>query len=213
MLFLDEPTERPRHPDARGARGEPARSSRARWCSSRTTATCSTACPTQTPRARRPRRSRALRGLHAVGDRTAGVRRRPGVRARRRRPRPLIATVLPAEAARLRGAEGIRRHGEGRSEAEQALRPARCAAADPAIAADAKELQKRIAALRGGAPHVVETLYARWAELEAKAGRGLIGRLVSRERCIPRRASSPRDARGFAIGWAMTSPDEPMDAT
>jgi ABC transport system ATP-binding/permease protein len=52
-------------------------------------------------------------------------------------------------------------------EAEQALERADAAAADPKVAADAKALQDRIAAL-GEAHRTVETLYARWAELEAK---------------------------------------------
>ena len=51
--------------------------------------------------------------------------------------------------------------------AEQALARADEAAADPAVAADAKALQERIAVL-GEAHRTVETLYARWAELEAK---------------------------------------------
>ena len=51
--------------------------------------------------------------------------------------------------------------------AEQALARADAAAADPKVAADAKALQERIAAL-GEAHRAVETLYARWAELEAK---------------------------------------------
>jgi ATP-binding cassette subfamily F protein uup len=52
-------------------------------------------------------------------------------------------------------------------EAEKALERADAAAADPAVSADAKELQKRITAL-GEAHRAVEALYARWAELEAK---------------------------------------------
>jgi ATP-binding cassette subfamily F protein uup len=56
---------------------------------------------------------------------------------------------------------------KGILEAEQALARADAAAADPKVAADAKELQKRIAAL-ADAHRAVEKLYARWAELEAK---------------------------------------------
>lgn len=53
-------------------------------------------------------------------------------------------------------------------EAEQALAGADAAATDPSVSADAKALQERIAALTE-AHRTVEALYARWAELEAKA--------------------------------------------
>ncbi|ANM29773.1 ABC transporter ATP-binding protein [Acidobacteria bacterium Mor1] len=52
-------------------------------------------------------------------------------------------------------------------EAEEALEAATAAAEDPAIAADATALQARIEE-RAAAQEAVDTLYARWAELEAK---------------------------------------------
>ena len=52
-------------------------------------------------------------------------------------------------------------------EAEQRLERAKQRAADPSIAADANALQERYAELHA-AQAEVETLYARWAELEAK---------------------------------------------
>jgi ATP-binding cassette subfamily F protein uup len=52
-------------------------------------------------------------------------------------------------------------------EAEERLETARQRAEDPAIAADANALQQRYAELHE-AQQLVERLYARWAELEAK---------------------------------------------
>jgi ATP-binding cassette subfamily F protein uup len=56
-------------------------------------------------------------------------------------------------------------------EAEDRLDACRAAAAEPGIAADHVELQRRLAAL-AAAQAAVDRLYARWAELEAKARGG-----------------------------------------
>ncbi len=53
--------------------------------------------------------------------------------------------------------------------AEETLAACREAAADPAVAADHQALAARIEAL-AGAQAEVDGLYARWAELEGKAG-------------------------------------------
>ena len=53
--------------------------------------------------------------------------------------------------------------------AEGRLDACREAAAEPGVAADHVELQRRLAALTD-AQAEVDRLYARWAELEAKAG-------------------------------------------
>jgi ATP-binding cassette subfamily F protein uup len=59
---------------------------------------------------------------------------------------------------------------EGRIlEAEERLEACRAAAADPAVAADHVALAARLEAL-GVAQAEVDRLYARWAELEGKAG-------------------------------------------
>lgn len=54
-------------------------------------------------------------------------------------------------------------------QAEERLEKARQSVEDPAIAADAGELQKRYAGL-SDVQHEVDRLYARWAELESKRG-------------------------------------------
>jgi len=54
-------------------------------------------------------------------------------------------------------------------EAEAALAAAQAGAADPAVASDHEALQARLEAL-ALAQVAVDRLYARWAELEAKAG-------------------------------------------
>jgi ATP-binding cassette subfamily F protein uup len=53
--------------------------------------------------------------------------------------------------------------------AEQRLEEAETAAADPAIATDAAALQERVATA-DACRREVESLYARWAELEQKQG-------------------------------------------
>ena len=53
--------------------------------------------------------------------------------------------------------------------AEEVLQAAREAVEDPAFAIDAEKLQSALTAL-DGAQETVDTLYARWAELEAKRG-------------------------------------------
>jgi ATP-binding cassette subfamily F protein uup len=53
-------------------------------------------------------------------------------------------------------------------EAEAALAAAQAAAADPGVASDHEALSQRLEAL-ASAQVEVDRLYARWAELEAKA--------------------------------------------
>ena len=100
-------------------------------------------------------------------------------RSERAAPRPPAREAAPSKAAPVRGGgpkrlsyleqrewEGIE-SAIGAAEGEVAKLEA--AAADPAIASNAAELQARYAAL-AAAQAEVDRLYARWSELEGKRG-------------------------------------------
>jgi ATP-binding cassette subfamily F protein uup len=91
-------------------------------------------------------------------------------------PRPGTARAAPeATSARKPGKRGYLEQREWDEmearilAAEEALSACRAAAADPGVASDHVALRQRLAAL-GDAQAEVDRLWARWAELEAKAG-------------------------------------------
>ena len=118
-------------------------------------------------RPRRAGRRRALRRLHAVGDRPARgalrrARRRSAPRRRRRAARPRSRR----SSAIARSASGSRWR-RASSKPSGASKAASEAAADPAVASDHVALGERLRAL-DAAQAAVDDLYIRWAELEEK---------------------------------------------
>ena len=122
--------------------------------------------------ARRAGRGGAVRRLRPVGARAGGWRRRSGDAAARPRPAAAKPTPdAPGGKPRKLGYLEQREWDEMEArilEAEERLEACREAAADPSVAADHQALAARIEAL-SAAQAEVDRLYARWAELEAKA--------------------------------------------
>ncbi len=164
--------ERPGHPDARGSRGQPRRV-RGRPRARHPRPLHARARVQRHPGPRRRRRRRDVRGLRAVGSDPG----RPGGGAARDQSISAAASTRARPRTKRLGYLDQREwDGMERAilDAENAVEACRRAAEDPGIASDPAALQTRYAALQA-ARVLVDRLYARWAELEAKQPDGYSG--------------------------------------
>ncbi len=172
LLLLDEPTNDLGHPDARDTGREPARVSR-RARAGDTRSLHARSRFDDRAGAGWPRQCRAICRLSVSGKsgRSTSCGREAGNPLLCLPPKP-TRTMAPPLARRRRSSR-ILRHGnspdieEKVEVAEELLQARREAVEDPAVATDGVRLQEALTAL-DEAQSAVDTLYARWAELEAK---------------------------------------------